>query len=991
MSLVLGPFRLTGLLGQGGAGQVWSAVHERQALPVAVKVVSGGTPADRLAEVRALAALDHPNVMMVFDHGLVPDRGVDARLPPGAAWIAMELCSGGSLARVAPRNWNQLRRVAQQLMAALAYAHARGVLHRDLTPGNVLIASSGDVRPGLKLGDFGLSGARAAAVAGTPGFMAPEQFAGDAAAHGPWTDLYGLGCLLWTLVSGDAPFGTARPPEVLAAAHAELEPPPLRPRFDVPPGFEVLLRALLEKRPEARVQTAAEALGAFDAVDGGAPRGVPGDWRAVGQRRPPMRLIGAGLGLHTFRPVPLIGRDAERDRLWAALHAVRAEGGLRVVHVQGPAGIGKRALARWLAERALETGAARVATVDPRGRERPAPGVLGALAEALAEAWPTPRGDRADAAPVRAAATEDARLLALAALMADVRRHGPLLLHVQLTDAGAPSAQRLLGALRAVTPTDGGAGVLVVVTARVGCPPDAITLGPLSPAHQVHLVEGALGLSGEAADAVRARAAGNPGYAVACTADRVARGELAATDAGFTAVGAEGALPVDLDAVWAARVAPLRGVDGLTRAALLGPVVPDAVWAGADAAVWAALEARAWAARTADGWAWTQLPAMDAAATDADAAAHLRCAQALAGVDDPRAAAHLVAAGQHEAAAATLLGAARAALRVDPRDALDLVARCRGALSGAPPADPRWGEAAVVEVRAWVELGDWARAAAPADALLRAARAHGWANRLAPALVSCAEVAHAQGRADAAVALLQEALAVCAARADDHGAARASLVLGRVALTQGRFDDAARRLQQAQALFLRLGNAAGAGACLVHRAEVARHGGSPSLAAELLAQARAALERAPHVLGAALVELIDADRAADAGQLAEAARGYAHALRVFEVVGAGGPAARAWCGLGRVEPSRAAGAFAQARRASVAAQDLGAEAVALAGLCLVAASAAAQDPSRRPSLDQAVADAAPALRRGVPPDAARLLRAARAACDTPELAALLGA
>lgn len=983
VSFVLGPFRLTGLLGQGGAGQVWSAVHERQALPVAVKVVGGSV--DRLAEVRALAALDHPNLMMVFDHGEVPATVDDPRVAPGSAWIAMELCSGGSLARAAPRNWNQLRRVAQQLMSGLAYAHARGVLHRDLTPGNVLIASSGDVRPGLKLGDFGLAGHRgAAAVTGTPGFMAPEQFTGDVAAHGPWTDLYGLGCLLWTLVSGDAPFGTARPPEVLAAAHAELDPPPLRPRFDVPPGFEVLLRALLEKRPEARVRSAAEALDAFDAVDGQAPRGVPADWRAAGARRPAMRLIGAGLGLHAFRPVPLIGRDAERDRLWAALVAVRADGALRVVHVTGPAGIGADALVRWLAERALETGAARVATVDPRGRERPEPGVIGALADALAAAWPTPPGDRADAAPVRAAPSEAQRLMALAALVAELRRHGPLLLHLRADAADAPAVRRLLAVMAAVTPEGAGAGVLVVVTSRAGAPADALALGPLSPAHQVHLIEGALGLSGSIAERIRVQSAGNPGYAVACMADRMARGALAATDAGFTAVGGDDPLPVGLPALWAARLAGVRAADpdALVLAGLLGPVVPRAVWArvGADPAVWDRLEADALAAPSGDGWAWTRRQAMDAARVGAPAALHARCAAALTGVDDPRAAEHRLAAGQPEAAAAVALPAARAALRADPLDAVAIVALGRRALAaaGVPAADPRWGEAAVVELRAWVDLGDWAQAGPPAEALLRAARAYGWDSRLAPAQVACAEVALGSGRADVADAHLLEALAVCRRRGDDHGAARALLVQGRVALTQGRFDEAARRLQQAQALFSRLGNAAGAGACLVHRAEVARHGGQVALAGELLGQARAALQRTPHVVGGALVELIDADLALDAGRTAEATQGYAHALRVFEVVGAGGLAARALCGLGRAaaSPTEARGWFDRACAQARGAQDRAAEATALAGRVLAAAQEAAGDAAARPALDAALAEALPALRRCAPADARTLLRAA---------------
>ena len=129
VKMVLGPFRLIAPLGRGGFGEVYEGVHEEQGVPVAIKLLRGSST----DEVRALAALDHPNLLMIFDHGIVPGGG--------RSWIATELCSGGSLGQVGPRNWNQLRRVAGDILAGLAYAHARGFLHRDLTPENVLISS----------------------------------------------------------------------------------------------------------------------------------------------------------------------------------------------------------------------------------------------------------------------------------------------------------------------------------------------------------------------------------------------------------------------------------------------------------------------------------------------------------------------------------------------------------------------------------------------------------------------------------------------------------------------------------------------------------------------------------------------------------------------------------------------------------------------------------------------------------------------------------
>ncbi len=528
---VLGPFRLLAPLGQGGFAEVWRGEHIRQGVPVALKIERAPAldGAVQTAEVRALAGLDHPNVLMVFDHGVLTPENAPPGLTPGCPWIATELCSGGALAGVAPRNWNQLRRVAVDILAGLAYAHARGVLHLDLTPDNVLIASSGDLRPGLKLGDFGLasdprepSRQRRTGVAGTPPYMAPEQFGDEPGALGPWSDLYAFGCLLWRLSCGDAPFGSTRPPEVLAAAHSELELPAFEPKFATPPGFEVLVRALLEKAPHHRVQSAAETLSALDVVDGQENRSVPADWRAGVPPRRVMRLVGAGLGLHPFRPIPLVGRDAERDVLWRTLLHVRATGEARLVQISGQPGIGRGALRRWLRERTLETGAARVVEVRGEGVEPRA-----ALAAALAATYPCP--------PALRTGMLDA---GVEALLDAARVHGTLLIDLGLAD-DTPGivdlAQDLLTpALSAPRP---GFGLLVVVGTAPAAPQRGVSmaLGPLAPAHQVQLVEGVLGLGGRVAQEVRERAAGNPGVAVSLMRSLVRAGSLIAEESGFVA------------------------------------------------------------------------------------------------------------------------------------------------------------------------------------------------------------------------------------------------------------------------------------------------------------------------------------------------------------------------------------------------------------------------------------------------------------------------
>ncbi len=1014
MSISLGPFRLTAPLGQGGSGQVWSAVHATQGVPVAIKLIPASPGAahagERTAEVRALAALDHPNVLMVFDHGDVPATVVDPRIAPGSAWIATELCSGGSLSRAGPRNWNQLRRVAKDILAGLAYAHARGVLHRDLTPGNVLISAVGDVRPGLKLGDFGLAGrvsrssgaAGRIQVAGTPGFMAPEQFDGDPSAYGPWTDAYGLGCLLWCLCTGDAPFGTTRPPAVLAAAHRELELPAFVPRFDVPSGLEVLIRALLEKQPGDRVQSASETLTALDVVDGQPERGVPSDWRSGAPRRTPMRLVGAGLGLHAFRSLPLIGRDGEREQLWSALLEVLNTRGARILHVVGPAGIGKSALIRWLSERALETGVARVAEVHADG-----PDPLAAIAVALSEAWPTPPAQRADPAPVLAAATEAQRRLALARLVASVRAGGPVLLHVRGGASADEGVARLLTVLRAIALVEGAAGgLLVVVTSRSASNAleGALALGPLAPAHQVHLVEGVLGLSGDVALEVRQRSAVNPGFAVALAGDLIGRGALEATETGFTGVsGVSFALPESLEALWASRVGALAlPADAVALAALLGPVVPAAVWRRAcevarvadPEAVWPALEAAAFAEPDPVGWRWTQGVAMESARTPTPAL-HAACAAGWLGVDDRRSAQHLLQAGMPLEAARLWLAVARSGLRRGPREAVAAARACERALAQAavPEGDAVWGEAGVLLTRALVELGDWAQAGPESERLLRSARDFGWSAALAPALVLRGEVARGQGDPVRAKSYLQEAIALCTARGDDQGLARAARGLGRVALGLGRYDEAGRWFQQAQAMFTRLGNAEGAGACLLHRADIARFAGNGALAGELLAQAQRALDRAPHVIGAALVTLLEAELAllsTPTPEVLERARaGFLDALHVLETVGAASLVSRAAFGLGR----SGAGAvwFTRALRAAQGAQDLAAVAVATCGLVGVYAEDAASSPASLERFVSAVADAKSALSRVpcVHPEAHQALERAAVASPHPALQSLL--
>ncbi|MEZ4241064.1 MAG: protein kinase [Myxococcota bacterium] len=380
--------------------------------PVAVKILTGGDTRAPLVrsvfrnEVRAVAKLNHPGIIEILDFGEVPAAAAAAsggRIDEGSPYLVMEYAAGGALGKRKRRwSWTALHRMLRALLDALAHAHAHGVVHRDLKPGNILLAGPYDSYGGIKLTDFGIAwvgGSRdQQALAGTVQYMAPEQHADDYANFGPWTDLYALGCLAWRLACGHTPFAHAG--RQVARAHTFERPPRFDPRFPVPEGFEGWVRTLLHKDPLARYRTAADAraglaalpvlddrteaedLGDQDddesAVTHGAVSPVPvpagtgqepgeerapteiatlgTDWRSLVPPRPALRLRGAGLGLLALRELPVFGRNRQRDLLWKGLRGVHDEGEPRLLVIRGPSGCGKTRLVEWVAQRAHEDG-----------------------------------------------------------------------------------------------------------------------------------------------------------------------------------------------------------------------------------------------------------------------------------------------------------------------------------------------------------------------------------------------------------------------------------------------------------------------------------------------------------------------------------------------------------------------------------------------------------------------------------------------------------
>jgi TolB-like protein len=264
-----GRFRITGKLGAGGMGEVYRARDERLRRDVALKVLPETLARDsgRLSrfehEARAAAALNHPNILSLYDLGY----------HDGAPYLVTELLAGQSLRdriEAGPLPVKVAVGLAVQLARGLSAAHAKGIVHRDLKPENVFVTTDGTV----KILDFGLASLRWAAdeggdlhearteteltqtgtVLGTVGYMAPEQVRGlkvDQRA-----DIFSYGCVLYEMLAGRRAFARDTAADTMSAI-LESDPMPVEvARTEVSPALAQLLRRCLEKRPEDRFSSA---------------------------------------------------------------------------------------------------------------------------------------------------------------------------------------------------------------------------------------------------------------------------------------------------------------------------------------------------------------------------------------------------------------------------------------------------------------------------------------------------------------------------------------------------------------------------------------------------------------------------------------------------------------------------------------------------------------------------------------------------------------
>jgi hypothetical protein len=307
--IVGGRYRLETRIGSGGMAQVWRAVDTRTGSTVAVKRLHPGVSADPAArarfgrEIEAARAVTHPAAVRILD------AGIDDESP----WLVMEHVAGGSLADRLQAGVElplaDAARIGVDVAGALSALHAAGLVHRDVTPSNILLPLDG----GARLGDFGIARAwdgsavedvtRTGDLVGTLRFVAPEVLAGEPA--GPASDVWALGAVLYEAVSGRRPFDASSPVALLASQRSV-------PSMDgVDASLASLLRRMFEPDPAGRPTTTAVAsalthiAGHVAPVDGDS---IPEEGTVVIATAVPSRAAGA-----VVEPVTIGSIPAESD------------------------------------------------------------------------------------------------------------------------------------------------------------------------------------------------------------------------------------------------------------------------------------------------------------------------------------------------------------------------------------------------------------------------------------------------------------------------------------------------------------------------------------------------------------------------------------------------------------------------------------------------------------------------------------------------------
>lgn len=307
-------YRILRLVGEGGMGKVYEAVHEQIDRRAAIKVLHAEYARDPemakrfFNEARAVNIIGHPGLVSIYELGKLDD---------GSAYIIMEYLEGESLRSRIQRRGSRMGleslRIARQIAAAIHAAHSKNIVHRDLKPDNIIVVADSEVPGGerAKILDFGIAKllkgspaegqarTRSGAVMGTPLYLAPEQCGGP---HGvsDRTDVYALGIIMFEMLTGRPPF-VGEEPTQLIGQHLFADPPPLLMPEGIPTEIGSLIRRMLEKDPQRRPTMQA----IVNAVDRLSPSisqslelAVPADLPSTGEDvTVPFHLVRSTLGM----------------------------------------------------------------------------------------------------------------------------------------------------------------------------------------------------------------------------------------------------------------------------------------------------------------------------------------------------------------------------------------------------------------------------------------------------------------------------------------------------------------------------------------------------------------------------------------------------------------------------------------------------------------------------------------------------------------------
>jgi tRNA A-37 threonylcarbamoyl transferase component Bud32 len=301
-----GKYRIDAFISEGGMGSVYRATHVLLGKTIAIKLIkkelvtSDDVVRRFQREARAASNIDHPNIVTVHDLGQTTD---------GMLYIAMEFVEGRSLREEirhkGPMAPPRIVGILRQVASALASAHRRQIIHRDLKSQNIMLGKDGDGREFPTLVDFGIAKTfdepatqltATGFAMGTPQYMSPEQAAGQAVDHR--ADLYSLGVVLYEMLAGVVPFSDTSLASILVKQMNEIpeRPSVKRPDVNVPPALEAIALRCLEKDPARRFQSADEVIAALDAAD--APAAIANEPTIVipraaadGRRRMPRAMV----------------------------------------------------------------------------------------------------------------------------------------------------------------------------------------------------------------------------------------------------------------------------------------------------------------------------------------------------------------------------------------------------------------------------------------------------------------------------------------------------------------------------------------------------------------------------------------------------------------------------------------------------------------------------------------------------------------------------